>query len=176
MSAHLDRSPDRADRLLPDQSALLAAAAAAVDQPRALLQAVDTVGRQATGHSLFTAMLFDQASMTVQRIFTSDDQAYPLGGRKPKRDTAWGRHVLIEHRVFVGEDAGAIRAAFDDHALILGLGLRAVVNIPVVIAGRCRGTLNFLWDRALRPDDIAVARRLAGAASAAFEPGSRAVG
>lgn len=120
-------------------------AAARDPAPLALLRAADAVGREAMGHRLCTAMRFDAASMTVRRIYSSDPAAYPPGGAKPKRDTAWGRQVLLQARPFVGEGEAAIRAHFADHALIAGLGLRSIVNVPVVLRGECRGTVNFLW-------------------------------
>lgn len=142
------------------QVACLAAAARRAE-PLALLRAADAVGREATGHRLCTAMRFDAAAMTVRRIYSSDVASYPVGGAKPKRDTDWGRQVLLQARVFLGEGEAAIRAHFDDHALIAGLGLRSIVNVPVLVRGECRGTLNLLWaeDR-LRPEWVAVAQLL----------------
>jgi GAF domain-containing protein len=141
------------EMLLKDSDLLaLAAAARERNTPLALLRAADAVGRSAMGHRLCTAMLFDAKAMMVQRIYSSDEQAYPLAGRKPKRDTAWGRQVLLERRVFVGDEA-AIRQHFDDHALIASLGLRSIVNVPILLGGACVGTLNFLWAEAgLRPE------------------------
>jgi GAF domain-containing protein len=136
-------------------------AAAREAPPLALLPAIDAVAREATGHGLLTAMRFDAAAMTVQRIWSSMPEAYPVGGAKPKRDTAWGRQVLLEQRVFVGEGEAAIRAHFADHAVILGLGLRSIVNVPVVAGGACLGTLNILWSaERVAPEQVALARLL----------------
>jgi hypothetical protein len=148
------------------------AAAARDPAPLALLRAADAVGREAMGHRLCTAMRFDAAAMTVRRIHTSDAVAYPVGGAKPKRDTAWGRQVLLEARVFVGEGAAAIAAHFADHALIAALGLRSIVNIPVVVRGECRGTLNFLWaeDR-VAPGWVALAEVLGLVVATGWEDG-----
>ncbi|WP_439595375.1 GAF domain-containing protein [Falsiroseomonas sp.] len=129
--------------------------------PLALLRAADVVGRQAMGHRLCTAMRFDAAAMTVRRLYSSDAGSYPVGGAKPKRDTAWGRHVLLERRVFVGEGAAAITEFFDDHALILGLGLRSIVNVPILHGDACLGTVNFLWaEERVRPEWRALAELL----------------
>lgn len=137
------------------------AAAAREAAPLALLRAADAVGREAMGHRLCTAMRFDAAAMTVRRIYSSDTAAYPVGGAKPKRDTAWGRQVLLQRRVFVGEGEAAIRAHFDDHALIAGLGLRSIVNVPVLVRGECRGTVNFLWpEERVTPARVAMAELL----------------
>ena len=135
-------------RLSADQIARLAAATRDTT-PLALLRAADAVGREAMGHRLCTAMRFDAAAMTVRRIYSSDEAAYPTGGAKPKRDTDWGRQVLLQAQVFVGEGEAAIRAHFADHALIARLGLRSIVNVPVMLRGECRGTVNFLWPAAV---------------------------
>ena len=47
----------------------------------------------------------------------------------------------------MGEGEDAIQAFFDDHAAIQALGLRSVINVPVVLDGACLGTLNFLMPR-----------------------------
>ena len=106
-------------------------------------------------------MRFDAAAMAVRRIYSSDPAAYPVGGAKPKRDTEWGRQVLLQARVFVGEGEAAIRAHFADHALIAALGLRSIVNVPVVLRGECRGTVNFVWpEAAVTPERRAMAELL----------------
>jgi hypothetical protein len=71
---------------------------------------------------------------------------YPVGGRKAKRDTAWSDHTLRDMKVFRASGVDAIRAAFNDHATILSLGLASVLNIPLVLAGRCVGTMNLLHE------------------------------
>lgn len=147
-------------RLAPAHLVRLSAAARQAG-PLALLRAADAAAREATGHGLCTAMRFDAAAMTVQRIYSSLPTAYPVGGAKPKRDTAWGRQVLLERRLFLGEGEAAIRRHFDDHAVILGLGLRSIVNVPVVLRGACLGTLNLLWPAAtVRPEHAALAELL----------------
>ncbi|MDQ1077837.1 GAF domain-containing protein [Pseudoroseomonas cervicalis] len=147
----------------------LEAALAAPGQPEAALRALEALARPRLDHALCTAMRFDAAAMTVQRLYSSDPAAYPPGGSKPKRDTEWGRQVLLEGRPFLGEGEAAIRQAFDDHPLILSLGLRSVLNLPIRLGGRCLGTLNFLWREAeVPPARRAAAQALALMGSAAW--------
>ena len=94
-------------------------------------------------------------------IYSSNEQAYPVGGRKQKRDTGWSRKVLDQHRVLVSAGDDGIRDSFDDHAIIFGLGLHSCVNVPLVSEGQCIGTLNVLraqpdWSE----DDVALVRAL----------------
>jgi hypothetical protein len=150
---------------MPDDVAALAEAfeAAATDTaPLPRIRAAARIGAEGSGVRLCTAMLFDRDAMAVQRIYSSRPDEYPVGGRKPKRDTAWGRHVLLRGQRFEGEGEAAIRAHFDDADVILGLGLRSIVNLPILRAGRCVGTLNMLWPQAaLDAGHVMMARHLA---------------
>jgi len=122
------------------------------DQPSAICTALETLSAEVIGHRLFTVMRFDSARYEVQRIYSNLPAAYPPGGRKRKRATAWADHVLRDMKVFLGSRPDDIRSAFDDHETILSLGLGSVLNIPVVYSGRCVGTMNLLheagWYRA----------------------------
>jgi len=130
--------------------------------PQALYAAVDAFARPMLGQRLCTINRYDPGSMTVVRQYSSNPGAYPPGGMKHKAGTAWGRQVLQERRLFIGQGAAAIRQAFDDHAAIASLGLRSVINVPVVARGACLGTVNFLMTAdAVAPEHVAVAR-LAG--------------
>ena len=95
------------------------------------------------GWKLFTAMRY-LASGEVERAYTSNPDAYPLSGRKPRRDTPWSRQVLVRGEPYYANDEAGIRFAFEDAEKILGLGLGAVINVPVKDGARVLGTLNFL--------------------------------
>jgi hypothetical protein len=114
------------------------------DLPLAEFRRIALEAESAIGYGLFTVTWFDAAAMEVQRVYSTNPLAYPVGGRKAKRDTAWGRHVLIECRPLVCEGDAAIARMFDDHAAIRGLGLHASVNVPVLGENGCVGVLNFL--------------------------------
>jgi GAF domain-containing protein len=140
--------------LRAEDLAELAKACSAAGQPHASYRALEALSHDIIGHRLFTIMRFDPDRSEVERVHSSLPSVYPVGGRKRKKDTAWSDHVLGAMQVFRGDAADDIRAAFDDHATILGLGLGSVLNIPVVADGRCVGTMNLLhragW---FRPED-----------------------
>jgi hypothetical protein len=117
--------------------------------------------QQRFGWKLFTAMRY-LASGEVERVHTSDPEAYPLAGRKPRRDTAWSRQVLVRGEPYYANNEAGIRAAFEDAEKILGLGLGAVINVPVKDGSRVLGTLNFLREAgAYRREHVADALSLA---------------
>ncbi|MBD9419951.1 GAF domain-containing protein [Achromobacter sp. ACM04] len=141
--------------------AAIARAYAAAD-PVAALRAIDAHAHAALAHTLCTVNRYDAQAMRVLRLYSSNPEAYPPGGSKDKSGTAWGRHVLLEQKLFVGEGEDAIREFFDDHDAIQRLGLRSVINVPVVYGGVCLGTVNFLMPRAAVSDADVQAAQLAG--------------
>jgi hypothetical protein len=120
--------------------------------------------RRRFGWKLFTAMRY-LPSGEVERVHTSDPVAYPLGGRKPRRDTPWSRQVLVRGEPYYANDEAGIRFAFEDAEKIIGLGLGAVMNVPVKDGQRVLGTLNFLREAGgYRPEQVAEALSLTGKA------------
>jgi len=143
------------------------AAGAAQSPAAALFAAIAAVAARRVGAGLVTAMRHDEAASTVERIYSSNEAAYPVGGRKVKKESDWSRHVLVEHRVLVSAGDDAIRKHYNDHAIIFGLGLHSCVNVPLVSSGKCIGTLNVLRPQAEWSDEqVALARALGLAALA----------
>lgn len=122
-------------------AALALAVAEAPDD--AVWQALNAAARP-IGYDLLTVMRVHPDAWEVERLHSTDAAAYPVGGRKQKRATAWGASVLEAGHPYRGSGEDAIRWAFDDARTILDLGLLQVINMPVRIAGRTVGTVNLL--------------------------------
>lgn len=135
----------------------------------AALRCIDGARQRMLGEGLLTVNidaapdLRDGDTIELQRVWTSDPQAYPVGGRKRKALTPWTRQLLRNGELFVGEGDAALREAFDDHERIASLGLHAVANVPLLDAdGRCAATFNVLGVRpAWQPREIALVQLLA---------------
>jgi hypothetical protein len=144
-----------------DLAGLARLAAETTDRPR-LLAAADALVQRAIGHKLFTVMRVHEAAHEVERLHSSNVRAYPVGGRKRKQDTPWSRTVLVEGRVFVARTPAEIREAFADHALIESLGIGAIMNVPIVVAGRSVGVMNVSRDAHwFTPEDADTGRVIA---------------
>ena len=144
-----------------------ALAAGAAKSPQALFAAITEIARRRVGAGLVTAMHHEEAASTVERVYSSNPQAYPVGGRKVKQESDWSRQVLVERRVLVSAGDDAIRKHYDDHAIIFGLVLHSCVNVPLVSVGKCIGTLNVLRGETEWSDrEVAVVRALGLAALA----------
>jgi GAF domain-containing protein len=134
--------------------------------------AIGQLAKESFGWTLFTAMRYRPESDELERVHTSDPVAYPLAGRKTKRDSAWSRKVLLRGEPHFAADAQGIRAAFDDAEKILALGVGALINVPVreAAGGRVIGTLNFGREAGgYGPEDIKQALALAPLAAPLFE-------
>ena len=136
-----------------------ACAALCHDLPRApdldaALGLVEAVRQAQLGNGLLTVNIDaapdgpqDGDTIELQRLWTSNPDAYPVGGRKRKTMTPWTRQLLRGGELFVGEGDAVLREVFDDHARIASLGLHAVLNVPLLEAGRCLATFNVLGSR-----------------------------
>ncbi|HWK45486.1 MAG TPA: GAF domain-containing protein [Stellaceae bacterium] len=131
------------DKLSAALTDLTKALADAADEA-AFFRAFDATAAGLVGHRLFTLLVVCDDDAMVERIYSSNPVAYPLTGRKRMGPTPWGDLVLRQRRPYLGRDRAAIEWAFPDHALIESLGLRSVINIPIVAFGRVLGTMNLL--------------------------------
>jgi GAF domain-containing protein len=135
----------RAPLAVADLARLAAIAAEAPDRRR-LFSEADALVQQAIGHKLFTITRVHESAHEVERLYSSNPAAYPVGGRKRKPDTAWSRTVLVERHVFVARTPEEVREAFADHALIESLGIGSIMNVPITFAGRPVGVMNVSHD------------------------------
>jgi GAF domain-containing protein len=138
------------------------------EDPAAALVHIDAARLALLGPGLFTVNVDattpqDPAGeIHLLRAWTSDPQAYPVGGRKRKLRTPWTEQLLVRGEVFIGEGEASLAAVFDDAALITSLGLRSVINVPLMSGGRPRATFNVLGTRPRwQAHEIAAVRLLA---------------
>ena len=128
-----------------DDYGKLAQVHAAAHRPDEIFDAVGAVVRDRLGFGLLTMLLLTPDGDEVQRLYTTDPVNYPIGGRERLGTTAWGHHVFIEQRPFLGADRNDLKWAFPaDFDLIISLGLGATMNIPIVALGRTLGSMNIL--------------------------------
>jgi hypothetical protein len=126
-----------------------------------LCHGIDQIAMANLDRELLTINIFHPQQMELERLFSSNPEAYPPGGRKKKKGTLWGQHVLIDKNIFIGEGTEAIKQSFDDHETITRLGLQSVINIPITSHSVCLGTLNILMKHPrIQPEHIETAQHL----------------
>lgn len=109
----------------------------------AVFQAVCDRLQSRVGHRLFTVSHIVPDAGSAQRIFTTDPAVYPLSGTKSVTDTDWTRQMR-QGIAFVANRPQDFGPHFFDLDTIVGLGLGAVINVPVMRDGEQIGSLNLL--------------------------------
>lgn len=139
------------------------------DQPDTTYRALERLVDRTIGIKLFTLMEIDHDRDVAWRSYTNMPDAYPLEGEKPRMQNRWSETVVNRHETFVANSFEEIAEVFADHALIRSLGCESCLNLPVVIRGRLRGTLNCLHEAGhYMPDRVAAAQSLKPAGALAF--------
>lgn len=132
--------------LLGESLSAVALAHADTQQPHATFDAIDKALAATIGHRLFTILVHHREARESERIYTNMREAYPVGGRKPITDSPWMRQVMQRGLPYIGRTADDLRDVFYDHELIVSLGCRSVLNIPLRWRGETLGTLNMLHE------------------------------
>jgi hypothetical protein len=130
---------------------------------REVFRAVERISAETMGWRLFTVLRYVEAARAVERLYSSDEQAYPVGGRKPLDKITASHGILEKGEVFLAATREDVRVAFFDHELIFSLGISAILNVPIRYAGRRLGTLNLCGEEGMYgPAEIARGKVLAG--------------
>jgi GAF domain-containing protein len=111
---------------------------------QAAFKVTEDLTRQHVGFKLYTATTSDRVTAEAGRVYSNNEAAYPVYGKKPVEPNAWTRIVLDGHQPFIANTIAEIAEVFPDHDLILSLGCESVLNVPVIVAGEVLGTINIL--------------------------------
>ena len=127
----------------------------------ATFRAVEALARRTVGFRLFTVMRNHETTAEVERLYSSDVAAYPVGGRKRKEGTRWGEKVLDRGEVFIAANRDELREAFPDYELIFSLGIGSIMNVPISYGGRTLATMNISGEAGQYGDeDVPTAKAL----------------
>jgi GAF domain-containing protein len=147
---------------LDDIAAVTALTAAEPDRAK-VYNAVERIAAETVGFVFLTTLRYNEAEACVERLHSSNAQAYPVGGKKPLSKITASHAALDSGEVFLAPTRAAVQEAFFDHELIFSLGSTAILNAPIRMGGRRLGTLNFCGEEGKYGDrEVAYAKLLAG--------------
>lgn len=148
---------------------MVEAIAAKGPQPETAFKALQQLVEDTIGAKLFTLMEIDHNRDVAWRSYTNMPDAYPTKGEKPRIQNKWSDIVDGRHETFVANTIEEIAEVFGDHELIQSLGCESCLNLPIVINGKLRGTLNCLHEAGhYTPERISAAQTLKLAGALAF--------
>lgn len=132
---------------MPDYKDFTDAVAASEGQPERAYAALEKMVKDVVGVKLFTIMTSDTMDKLSERVYSNMPDVYPVYGTKPYHDNEWSEITLNKKQTFVANTIEDIAKVFNDHELILSLGLESVINVPVIVSGEVIGTLNCLHEK-----------------------------
>ena len=130
---------------------------------RETYKAVEQLAKETCDWRLLTILKYVEKDAVVERVSSSDEKAYPLGGRKPLDKIATSHGAMEHGGIFLAGTKAQVKEAFFDHELIFSLGITAIMNVPVRHAGRRLGTLNFCGEEGMYGErEMQIGKVLAG--------------
>ncbi|KAL5603231.1 hypothetical protein FOBRF1_010764 [Fusarium oxysporum] len=99
-------------------------------------------------NQLFTISVYDEATGTTCRLYTTRNDVQPLGARKKVTQSAWSEQVLRDGKQFYGQSIEEIKKSFSEWEFLSAIGCESVLNTPVRnnATGAIVGTLNILGE------------------------------
>src|SRR5437763_5755 len=108
------------DLTMADVAAVIAASTASVDA-RFVHREIERIAAETVGWRLFTILRYVESAAAVERLYSSDENAYPVGGRKPLDKITASHGAMERGEVFLASTKEEVRNAFFDHELIFSL-------------------------------------------------------
>ncbi|MFT4262043.1 MAG: GAF domain-containing protein [Nocardioides sp.] len=144
----------------------VARAAATATAPTELFDAIAHACQAVAGWRLLTVLLVDPERQLVRRTYTSNPDAYPVGGTKSTAGSDLAA-FLSDGRASLMRTPAELARMFPDHELIASLGCGAAMNVPVQHHGVVLGSVNVLGEAgAYEPAQVAAVGPVAQYAAA----------
>ena len=156
------------DLTLDDVGAVMALQA---EKPeRDTYKAVERLALETCGWRLLTILKYNEKEQVVERLSSSDEKAYPIGGRKPLDKIATSHGAMEHGGIFLAGTREDVKKAFFDYELIFSLGITAILNAPIRHGGRRLGTLNLCGEEGTYHErEMQIGRVLAGLLAPALQ-------
>ncbi|MDR3473917.1 MAG: GAF domain-containing protein [Devosia sp.] len=151
----------------PDHVALAEAIADPAGQPLTSFEALRALAETLVGARMFTVLAFDFARYVMVRAYSTNEAIYPVNAADPITDSIWERTLIGERQPLVLNSPEAMATLLPNVPELVALGCEAMLNLPIVIAGKAIGAINLL-DHSGRytADRIAAAKALVPGAAA----------
>jgi len=132
--------------------ATIMALASEREAARDVFSAAEQLAKETCGWRLFTVLRYVEAANAVERVYSSDEKAYPVGGRKPLDKLQQTHTAMQDGSIHLAATRAQVREAYFDHELIFSLGITAILNAPIRHAGQRLGTVNLCGEEGMYDD------------------------
>ena len=100
--------------------------------------------RENVGYLLMTVLVPSSDAPFLMRVFSTNQEQYPLGRADPVEDSIWFRRLFSQGEAIVANDAEAIEAWLPGFDAYVAQGYGSLANVPIVISGTTIGLLNLM--------------------------------
>lgn len=121
--------------MLPDALAL---------GPTALFDLLARRLQDRVGYALLTVLATRPDRARLVRLYSSNEEQYPLGDADEVEDSAWFRRLFGDREPVVANDAARIAAWLPGYDAFAGQGYGSLANVPVVVDGAAVGLVNLM--------------------------------
>lgn len=155
------------DSSTPDFTAVANALAAPGLQPHTTFEALRHYADALVGAKMFTILVFNFAQKNMRRLYSTNTEIYPVGVDDPMTDSIWEKTLIGDRRPLVLNSPEAMATLLPNVPELVALGCEAMLNLPIVVAGRSLGAINILdADGTYTPERVERAKALVPAAAA----------
>lgn len=137
----------KANGVLPESTADFVRSIHSGSPPDELWAKLQKAASETIGYTLFTILVYDSATATTSRMFTTRPHDQPAGARKRVAPgSRWAQRVLVDGNMLVARNKEELSQIFSEHAFLASIGCESVLNVPMRSAASAKviGSLNFL--------------------------------
>lgn len=93
---------------------------------------------------LFTVLAPNVDGRRLQRLFSSDQQSFPLSAADTVEDSRWFRRLFVDMQPIIANDPETILSWLPDWQSLIDMGYGSLVNMPLITAGKAIGLINVM--------------------------------
>jgi hypothetical protein len=118
---------------------------AAIDAgPTAIFAAIAQSLHDRPGYDLFTILAPNPSGDRLDRLFSTNEDQYPLGPADQVNDDLWFRRLFQIRLPIVANTMDEIGNWLPDYAIFIEQNYFSLLNLPVVFAGQTIGLINMM--------------------------------
>ncbi len=93
---------------------------------------------------LFTVLAPSPGGRRLQRLYSSDQQNFPLSAADTVEDSRWFRRLFVDMQPIIANDPETILSWLPEWQSLIDMGFGSLVNMPLVTAGKAIGLINVM--------------------------------
>jgi transcriptional regulator with GAF, ATPase, and Fis domain len=112
---------------------------------QAILEQIAERLKQSPGYDLFTVLAPHESGNRLERLYSTNQEQYPLGPADEVKDDVWFRQLFRNQEPIVANTMEEISVWLPvDYQIFIEQNYYSLLNLPVVFAGQTIGLINMM--------------------------------